>query len=172
MYRCWECQHPKPFSAAQGVIAWPSSCGGKGTIIELAFHCSSPPMGPQLRMGHPKPTLEVMKKGKVLKIGLQYVPVCYSMLQYVTVCYSELALWYSLYVYISFYSGSGYTRVATWNARQHRASDPRWFRCSFSLKLQVTSCLQTRWQEIEDSVKLMRFEVKVHHMNPYNSMYM
>lgn len=22
------------------VIAWPSSCGGKGTIIELAFHCS------------------------------------------------------------------------------------------------------------------------------------
>lgn len=40
-------------------------------------------MGPQLRMGHPKSILEVMKKGKVLKIGLQYVTVI--MLQYVTV---------------------------------------------------------------------------------------
>ena len=96
MYRCWECQHPKPFSAAQGVIAWPSSCGGKGTIIELAFHCSSPPMGPQLRMGHAKPTLEVMKKGKVLKIGLQYVPVCYSMLQWI----SSLMLFVCLYFFL------------------------------------------------------------------------
>mmetsp|Transcript_118746 Transcript_118746/g.331286 ORF Transcript_118746/g.331286 Transcript_118746/m.331286 type:complete len:227 (-) Transcript_118746:125-805(-) len=39
---------PKVFSAAMGggdihhasVVAWPGSCGGSGTIVELAFHCS------------------------------------------------------------------------------------------------------------------------------------